>query len=62
MSILTAKAEKRARVEGKETIFFHGSSEITRERLEQFKRRKTTKEIAPVSPTAGMLLRADCSA
>ena len=52
MSIIAAKAEKRAR-EGKETVFFHGHSEITRERIDQFKRRKTTKAVEPISPSAG---------
>ncbi len=45
MSIIVAKAEKRGREEGKETVFFHGQSEITRERIEQFKRRKTIKAV-----------------
>jgi hypothetical protein len=43
MSFIVAKAEKRAREEGKETIFFHRETQVTRERIEQFKRRKITK-------------------
>jgi hypothetical protein len=54
MSILVAKAEKRVREDGKETVFFHGLSQIARERVEQFKRRKTTQGIDAVSPSAGM--------
>jgi hypothetical protein len=53
MSIIVAKAEKRVREEGKETVFFHGQSEITRERIEQFKRRKTTKAVEEALPSAG---------
>jgi hypothetical protein len=54
MSILVAKGEKRARQEDKETVFYRGAFEIKAERLEQFKRRKATKNIAPASPSAGM--------
>jgi hypothetical protein len=53
MSIIVAKAEKRVREEGKETVFFHVQSEITRERIEQFKRRKTTKAVEEALPSAG---------
>lgn len=53
MGIVVAKAEKRAREEGKETIFFHGEAQITPERIEQFKRRKTTQRLEPMSPGAG---------
>jgi hypothetical protein len=53
MNIIVAKAEKRVREEGKETVFFHGKTEITRERIEQFKRRKTTKAIEEALPSAG---------
>jgi hypothetical protein len=53
MNILLAKAEKRLHEEGKETVFHMGMSQITRERIEQFKRRKVTKEIQAVSPEAG---------
>lgn len=53
LSIIVAKAEKRVREEGKQTVFFHGNSEITRERIEQFKRRKTTKVIEAGSPSPG---------
>ncbi len=53
MNVLVAKAEKRLHEEGKETVFYMGTSQITRERIEQFKRRKVTKEIQIVSPEAG---------
>jgi hypothetical protein len=53
MSVIVAKAEKRLHEEGKETVFFMGKSQITRERIEQFKRRKTTNAIQAVSPGAG---------
>ena len=53
MSIIVAKSEKRVREEGKDTVFFHGQSEITQERIEQFKRRKTTKAVGEVFSRAG---------
>jgi hypothetical protein len=53
MSIIVAKSDKRARDEGKETDFFHGETRIPRQRIEQFKRRKTWKTAEPVSPSAG---------
>jgi hypothetical protein len=53
MSVLVAKAGKRMRDEGKRTVFFLGESQITRERIEQFKRRKLTREIDDVSAEAG---------
>jgi ribosomal protein L2 len=54
MNIIVSKAEKRAREEGKETVFFHGETHITRERIEQFKRRKTKSEVEIASSIAGM--------
>jgi hypothetical protein len=45
MKFVIDKAEKRAREENKETIFFHGDSEITSERIENFKRRKLEEVI-----------------
>jgi len=53
MQISIAKAEKRAREEGKETIFFHGESQITTKRIENLKKRKLTKELEGESPSAG---------
>jgi uncharacterized protein (DUF427 family) len=53
MGTLVAKAEKRLYEEGKETVFYLGMSQITRERLEQFKRRKLTKEAGAVIPGGG---------
>ncbi|KAE9382026.1 hypothetical protein N431DRAFT_322170, partial [Stipitochalara longipes BDJ] len=52
MSIIVSKAEKRAREEGKETAFFHGGAQITRERIEQFKRRKNFREDIAMLPSA----------
>ncbi|PMD60667.1 uncharacterized protein K444DRAFT_387287, partial [Hyaloscypha bicolor E] len=52
MSIVVAKSDKRARDNGKETVFFHGETQITRQRIEQFKRRKIWKAAEPVSPGA----------
>ena len=50
--IIVAKAEKRAR-DGKDTVFYYGDAEITTERIENFKRRKVSKEMEAVSPSAG---------
>jgi hypothetical protein len=52
MNIVVAKQQKRAR-EGKDTVFMHGSIEMTSERIETFKRRKITKVTDAVSPSAG---------
>ncbi|KAN0121948.1 hypothetical protein V8E51_000274 [Hyaloscypha variabilis] len=52
MTIVLSKGEKRAREEGKETAIFHGGTPITRERIEQFKRRKTCRKDIEVSPSA----------
>lgn len=54
MKIVVAKAEKRARDEGKETIFFNGQFQISPERIEAFKKRKTVREAVPASPSAGL--------
>lgn len=53
MSIIVAKAEKRVREEGMETVFIHGQSEIAQGRIEQFKRRKTSKTIREAVSRAG---------
>jgi phosphotransacetylase len=53
MDIVVAKAAKRSRDEGKETIFFVGEAQILPDRIEQFKRRKTIKNIETMSPSAG---------
>jgi hypothetical protein len=55
MQILVAKAEKRSRDEGKETLFLHGGVPVTSQRFEHFKRRKSTQAMEAASPTAGML-------
>ena len=54
MNIILSKAEKRVREEGKETVFFHGETHITKERIEYFKRKKTKSEVEIVSSIAGM--------
>lgn len=54
MKIILAKAEKRAREDGKGTEFFHGDTQISPERIAQFKRRKICKSEDVPSPTAGM--------
>jgi hypothetical protein len=54
MTIVLSKVEKRAREEGKDTVIFHGGTSITRERIEQFKRRKICRKDIEVSPSAGM--------
>lgn len=54
MQILVAKAEKRARDDGKETVFLHGGSEVRPERFEHFKKRKTMQLMEAASPSAGM--------
>jgi hypothetical protein len=53
MRIIVAKAEKRARDDGKDTTFFHGGVQITTARIEQFKRRKTEKDVEQMSSGAG---------
>jgi hypothetical protein len=52
MKTIVAKAEKRACDENKATVFFYGESQIAPERIENFKKRKTTKEAKVVSPGA----------
>jgi hypothetical protein len=52
----SVKAEKRARDEGKRTIFFNRELQIAPGRIENFKKRKTEREATPVSPGAGMCL------
>ncbi len=54
MRMLIAKAEKRLIEDNKETIFFKGECQIPQEKIDIFKRRKVTKQTAPVSPSAGM--------
>ncbi len=57
MSIVVAKVGKRVRDEGKDTVILHREAQISRERIEQFKRRKITKDGMPVSPSAGTCLQ-----
>jgi hypothetical protein len=50
--IVVAKAEKRARDEGKDTVFYHNGRLIPPTKIENFKRRKTVKESDVASPSA----------
>jgi hypothetical protein len=59
MSIIVAKAEKRASDEGKETIFFHNETQIAYEKIEHFKRKKNTNAAEAASPSAGMFQALD---
>jgi hypothetical protein len=54
MRILIAKAEKRAREEYKETVFFNGETQIAPERINLFKKRKFTREVDAASRSAGL--------
>jgi hypothetical protein len=56
MKIVVAKAEKRKREEGKDTIFRHNGLIIPPKKLENFKRRKTVRESDPASPSVRELL------
>ena len=49
MKFVVAKAEKRSR-EGKDTFFFHGESQVTSERIQNFKKRKTIETSDMASP------------
>jgi hypothetical protein len=51
MKILLAKAERRARLENKETVIFHGKTRIASERINLFKKRKAFREGLAVSPS-----------
>jgi len=53
MKFVVAKQEKRRLEAGKETRFFRGDLVINAERIETFKKRKTTKEVEAFSPIAG---------
>jgi hypothetical protein len=53
MRIAIAKAEKRAREEGKETAFFHNGILMPIEKIQNFKKRKTIRESDLPSPNAG---------
>ncbi|PMD43189.1 hypothetical protein L207DRAFT_563929 [Hyaloscypha variabilis F] len=51
MKILIAKAERRAFIEKKDTVFFHGKKEIAPERIELFKMRKSFTKGPAASPS-----------
>lgn len=55
MKAITAKVEKRAREEGKDTLVLVGGVPMHPQRLETFKKRKFVKESIPESPSAGNL-------
>ncbi len=55
MTILAAKAEKRARDGDKQTIFYCRGEIIKSEKLVNFQKRMVVEDIAPASPSAGML-------
>jgi hypothetical protein len=61
MQILVATKEKRAFVEGKDTVFWHGDTEITEQRIENFKKRRTGKPVEAMSPSAGEGDALNCS-
>ena len=44
LQVLVAKAEKRERDKGKETIFWHAGSKINPERIQNFKKRKIVSD------------------
>jgi hypothetical protein len=44
MMFVVAKANGRAGEEGKDTVFLHGGSQITSEKIEKFKRRKISND------------------
>lgn len=53
MQVIVAKAAKRAIDNGKETVFFLGDAQISPEKMQNFKRRKTTTVLKEASPSAG---------
>jgi hypothetical protein len=53
MKVVVAKAEKRLREDGKDTVFFHNGLMMPPEKIENFKRRKIVRESDPASPSAG---------
>jgi hypothetical protein len=53
MNFIVAKAETRKAAEGKDTIFSRGDTQITSERIENFKKRKVFTGAAVTSPIAG---------
>jgi hypothetical protein len=44
MGFVVSKAEKRKLVEGKDTVFFRGDTQISSDRIEHFKKRKVMKD------------------
>ena len=52
LKIVVAKAQKRKREAGKDTLFKHNGLIIPPTKLENFKRRKTVRESDPASPSA----------
>ena len=52
MKFVAVKGDKRLMEEGKDTLFFHKGTLISKEKIENFKRRKVVKESDPDSPSA----------
>ncbi|KUJ15238.1 uncharacterized protein LY89DRAFT_670738 [Mollisia scopiformis] len=44
MLFVLAKGEKRAKHDGKDTVFFHGGSRIKRQKIEKFKRKSVANQ------------------
>lgn len=53
MKIIVVKATKRAREEGKNTVFYNGGQQISTERVEKFKKRNALDGGEMASPSAG---------
>ncbi|KAH8588572.1 ankyrin repeat-containing domain protein [Bisporella sp. PMI_857] len=49
MKIISAKADKRKRDDGKDTVFYHWDSEIPPEKIKRFRRTPNASEIVPLS-------------
>jgi hypothetical protein len=56
MKIVVAKVDSRKREAGKDTTVFHNGVQISAEKIENFKKRKTVRESDPASPNARKIL------
>ena len=54
MNFVVAKLLKRQADEGRDTVFFRGETQITTDRIENFKKRKTVKDSDALIADAGM--------
>lgn len=52
MKTVLSKVDRRSK-EGKQTVVTHAGSGITKERIKNFKKRKTVKDSKMVAPDAG---------